>query len=92
MLLEKKNDVLIAISTSGNSKNIINLLKLAKKKKIASIGFLGNKGGEAMKYCDLSLIVSSNVVARIQECHIFLGHHIFESVENLMLLRKKNKK
>ena len=79
--LAKKNDVLIAISTSGNSKNIVNVLKLAKKKKIFSIGFLGSKGGISKKYCDLPIIVDSNSVPRIQECHIFLGHFIFDEVE-----------
>jgi len=77
----KKGDILIAISTSGNSKNIVNVLKLAKKKKIFSIGFLGSKGGISKKYCDLPIIVDSNSVPRIQECHIFLGHFIFDEVE-----------
>lgn len=87
--LANRDDVLIVISTSGNSKNIINVLKIAKKKKIKSIGFLGSNGGIAKKYCDTNLIVDSNNVARIQESHIFLGHFILESVENL-LLKKKN--
>tara|TARA_B100000900_G_scaffold383651_1_gene371770 strand:- start:148 stop:738 length:591 start_codon:yes stop_codon:yes gene_type:complete len=86
--LANKDDVLIVISTSGNSKNIINVLKTAKKKRIKSIGFLGSNGGAARKYCDIKLIVDSNNVARIQESHIFLGHFILESVENLLL--KKN--
>ncbi len=83
--LSKKNDVLITISTSGNSKNIINVLKAAKRKKISTIGFLGCKGGSAKKYCDISLVVESSVTARIQESHIFLGHYIFENVEKLIL-------
>ena len=87
--LAKSNDILIIISTSGNSKNILNVLKLAKKKNVTSIGFLGNKGGKAAKYCNISLIVESNVVARIQESHIFLGHYILESVENLLLMKKR---
>ena len=87
--LGSKNDVLIAISTSGNSENIINVLKKAKQKKILTIGFLGFKGGKAKKYCDINLIVKSNSVARIQEAHIFLGHHILTEVENLII--KKNK-
>lgn len=86
--LANKDDILIVISTSGNSKNIINVLKTAKKKRIKSIGFLGSNGGAARKYCDIKLIVDSNNVARIQESHIFLGHFILESVENLLL--KKN--
>jgi D-sedoheptulose 7-phosphate isomerase len=78
-------DVLIVISTSGNSKNIVEVLKIAKKMKIFSIGFLGNGGGKAKKYCDISIIVSSNTTARIQESHIFLGHYIFESVEKMIV-------
>jgi D-sedoheptulose 7-phosphate isomerase len=87
--LATNKDLLIAISTSGNSKNIIKVLKYAKKNKIFSIGFLGNKGGNAKKFCNLNLIVPSNNVARIQETHIFFGHFIFENVENL-LINKKN--
>ena len=87
--LANKNDILICISTSGNSKNILNVLKEAKKKKIYSVCFLGNKGGKALKMCDHPLVISSNNTARIQECHIFLGHFILEKVEDLILGRKK---
>ena len=80
-----KKDILLVISTSGNSKNIIEALKYAKKNEIVTIGFLGSKGGIAKKYCDYNLIVDSNNVARIQESHIFLGHYIFEKVEDLIL-------
>tara|TARA_B100000029_G_scaffold516839_1_gene636005 strand:- start:30351 stop:30929 length:579 start_codon:yes stop_codon:yes gene_type:complete len=83
--LGSKKDLLIAISTSGNSKNILNVLQSAKKKKIYSICFLGNKGGLAKKKSNLNLIVPSSNTARIQEVHIFLGHFIFEHVENLIL-------
>ena len=82
--LHNKNDLLFAISTSGNSKNIINVLKEAKKVKINSIALLGCKGGKAKNYCDIPLIVKSNNVARIQEAHIFLGHYILEKVEDLL--------
>lgn len=81
----KKGDVLIIISTSGNSKNIINALKFAKKKKIITIGLLGNNGGKSKKFCKCSIIVPDKNTARIQECHIFLGHFIFEQVESLLL-------
>lgn len=80
--LGNKGDILVAISTSGNSKNIINALKTAKAKGLKTIGFLGNKGGKAKKYCDIDLVVPSSVTARIQECHIFLGHYILEKTEN----------
>ncbi len=83
--LGNKKDVLIIISTSGNSRNILNVLKSAKKKKIFSIGFLGNRGGKAKSLCDLNLIIKSNDTARIQECHIFLGHYIFQEIEKSYL-------
>ena len=83
--LAKKNDVLICISTSGNSKNILNVLKEAKKKKIYSVCFLGKGGGKVKKMCDKPLIISSNNTARIQECHIFLGHFILEKVEDKII-------
>ena len=87
--LGNKRDVLIVISTSGNSKNVIKALKVAKNKKISTIGFLGCKGGKMKKLCDIPLIVNHNITARIQEAHIFLGHHIFESVENLLIKKTK---
>ena len=83
--LGSRNDILIAISTSGKSKNIIEALKVAKKKKILSVGFFGNDGGNAKKFTDLSLIVKSNNVARIQETHNLLGHFIFEQVEKKIM-------
>tara|TARA_A100001015_G_scaffold321322_1_gene451460 strand:- start:5121 stop:5705 length:585 start_codon:yes stop_codon:yes gene_type:complete len=83
--LAEKKDILFVISTSGNSKNIIEVLKVAKKKNILSIGLLGSKGGLAKKFCDINIIVKSNTVARIQESHIFLGHFILENVENLII-------
>lgn len=85
--LASKKDVLIIISTTGKSKNIIKVLKLAKKKKIISIGFLGRGGGEAKSLCNLNYLVPSNNVSRIQETHIFLGHLIFELVEDGLLMK-----
>ena len=83
--LGSKKDLLLAISTSGKSKNILNVLKYAKKKKIFSLSFLGGSGGLAKKLSNLNIIVPSNNTARIQEIHIFLGHFIFEQVENLLI-------
>ncbi len=80
--LGQSNDILVVISTSGNSQNIISVLKKAKEMKIKSVGFLGSGGGKAKKYSNLNIIVPSKITARIQECHIFLGHYIFEKVEN----------
>ena len=86
--MAKKNDLLICFSTSGNSKNIINVLKKAKKLNISSVSFLGGNGGKAKKYSNLSIIVPSKNVARIQETHIFLGHYILDEVERYLLKRK----
>ena len=86
--LAKNGDLLICISTSGNSKNILNVLKAAKKKKIQSISFLGNGGGEAKKLSTLNIIVPNSNTSRIQEAHIFLGHFIFETVEDLMIKKR----
>jgi D-sedoheptulose 7-phosphate isomerase len=83
--LGSKKDLLIVISTSGNSKNIIEVLKQSKKMKIFSIGFLGFKGGAAKKLSNLNIIVPHQKVARIQECHIFLGHYILGQVEKLII-------
>ena len=83
--LAKKNDILVCISTSGNSKNILKVLREAKSLKIYSICLLGKGGGKAKKLANKSLIVPSNNTARIQECHIFLGHFILENVENYVI-------
>ena len=83
--LAKKDDILLCISTSGNSKNIIKVLKEAKKKNIYSVCFLGKDGGKAKNICNKPLVISSQNTARIQECHIFLGHFILEKVEDLIL-------
>ena len=83
--LSSKGDILLVISTSGNSRNIIETLKLAKERDIFSLGFLGNEGGEALQYCNSSLIVPSKVTARIQESHITAGHALLQYVEDLLL-------
>tara|TARA_B100000902_G_C27303997_1_gene914377 strand:- start:1926 stop:2516 length:591 start_codon:yes stop_codon:yes gene_type:complete len=87
--LAKKNDILIAITTSGNSKNVVKVLKEARLKKITTLGLLGSNGGKCKNLCDIKLLVPNKSTARIQECHIFLGHFILEQVENL-LINKKN--
>ncbi len=87
--LANKGDVVIGISTSGNSKNVENALILAKEKGCFTVGLLGNKGGTIKQVTDINLIVNSNVTAIIQECHIFLGHTICEIVNNYFLKDKK---
>ena len=90
--LGNKNDLLICISTSGNSKNLIKVIKEAKRKKIHVISFLGKDGGKMKNMSDVEIIIPSKNVARIQECHIFLGHFIFEHVENQIIKNNKAKK
>ena len=68
------------------------VLKTSKRKKIFSIGFLGNGGGKAKKITNLNLIVKSSNVARIQETHILLGHFIFNEIEKKILKEHKNTK
>ncbi len=88
LALKKENDILFVITTSGKSKNIIKVLKEAKKQKIYSVGLLGKGGGDAKKITDDSIIVKSNNTATIQESHIFLGHYILESIENELIKKK----
>lgn len=78
--LGKKNDVLIAISTSGKSKNIIEALKTSKKKGLKNILLTGNKVINK-KFCDVVLDVPADRVDRIQELHILIGHIICENIE-----------
>jgi D-sedoheptulose 7-phosphate isomerase len=84
--LGKKNDVIVCITTSGKSKNIIEVLKMARRKKIKSIGFLGGNGGAAIKQANTSLLIPSKNTARIQEMHIFLGQLICSNVEKILKL------
>ena len=85
--LASKKDMLIAISTSGNSKNILEVIKLAKKKNLYTFCLLGSGGGKAAELCNNSIIVPSKITARIQESHILLGHTLFEEIEDLILAK-----
>jgi D-sedoheptulose 7-phosphate isomerase len=79
--LGRKGDVLIAISTSGNSSNIIKAVESAKKTGMTVIGMTGESGGSMKDMCDVILNVPSSDTPRIQESHILLGHIICEQVE-----------
>ena len=83
--LVKNNDILMCISTFGNSKNILKVLKEAKRTKIYSVCFLGKVDGKAKKISNKSIVISSLNTARIQECLIFLGRYILEKVKDLIL-------
>ncbi len=74
-------DVVIGISTSGNSKNVIDAIALANRKGAKTIGLTGGDGGKLAKIAELTLIVPSDSTPRIQEAHITIGHIICEIVE-----------
>lgn len=82
--LANKNDILIAISTSGKAKNVIEAVKKAKEIGIKTVAFTGESGKEFAKSCDLSVIVPSTNTARIQESHICIGHILCEIIEDIV--------
>jgi D-sedoheptulose 7-phosphate isomerase len=79
--LGTEGDVLIGISTSGNSESINRAFRTAQKKKMITIGFLGKDGGTSKGLCDLPIIVPAQDTQRIQEGHITIGHIVFQQVE-----------
>jgi len=74
-------DCLIGISTSGNSKNVLEAIKCANKIGIKTIGMLGNDGGTLKNECGISIVVPDESTARVQEYHILIGHSICEGIE-----------
>jgi len=79
--LLNKNDLVIGISTSGNSSNVINALQYAKSMNIKVVGFTGVEGGKMNDICDINLVIPSNDTPRIQEAHIFLGHTLCHLID-----------
>ena len=75
------DDVLVAISTSGTSRNVVLAVEEARRRGVRTIGLLGGTGGVLAELCDHSVIVPSTVTARIQECHILIGHVWCEMIE-----------
>ena len=86
--LGENGDVLVVISTSGQSKNILRAINQAKKKNLHVISLLGNNGGLCRGKGDLDLIIKSKSTARIQEMHILVGHILCELIEKNMFLNK----
>ena len=80
--LGQAGDVAVGISTSGNSPNVIAALKQAKSQHLQTIGLAGKDGGLLRECCDIPLIVASPNTARVQECHIAIGHLLCELVES----------
>jgi D-sedoheptulose 7-phosphate isomerase len=77
-----KNDVLIAISTSGNSTNVLQAAKIAQEKGTYVVGLLGRDGGKIASLCDNAIIIPSQETERIQELHITIIHILCELIEN----------
>ncbi|MBE6343434.1 MAG: D-sedoheptulose 7-phosphate isomerase [Lentimicrobiaceae bacterium] len=78
----KQGDVLVAISTSGNSENIVKAIETAKQKKMLVVGMTGETGGKMATLCDILINVPSSCTPRIQEAHIMIGHIICEIIES----------
>ncbi|WP_373032740.1 D-sedoheptulose 7-phosphate isomerase [Sulfurovum sp.] len=81
--LARKGDLLIGISTSGNSKNVLNALNLARNMGCKTIGLSGRGGGMMNEFCDINLVVPSDDTPRIQEIHILIGHIIAQACDDL---------
>lgn len=86
--LGNAGDIAFGISTSGNSKNVIEAVKTAKRKGLITITLTGRNGGELAKLSDINLNVASDVTARVQESHICIAHALCELVENHFVSKK----
>ena len=80
--LANRGDVLIGISTSGNSLNVIDALKFGKSIGCKTVGLSGNSGGKMDAVCDINIVIPSNETARIQEMHILVGHIMCAFIDN----------
>jgi D-sedoheptulose 7-phosphate isomerase len=85
--LGKEGDVAIAISTSGNSSNVIKAVEVAKEMRMKTVALTGNDGGALAKKANISLNVSSTSTPRIQETHILIGHILCEMVEHHLFFK-----
>lgn len=74
-------DVIIGLSTSGNSANVIEALKVGRTKGLVTVGFTGQGGGKMAEHCDIVIAVPSYDTPRIQECHLMIGHAVCQIVE-----------
>ena len=83
--LGNKGDILVGITTSGNSINVIRAMRAAKARGVIIFGCLGVDGGEALNECDYSFLVPSKNTGRIQESHITAGHALMESIEDKLI-------
>jgi D-sedoheptulose 7-phosphate isomerase len=83
--LGRRGDVLFGITTSGRSPNIVRALSAAREMGIVTVGLLGGAGEPAVQHCDHVLLVPDTETARIQECHIALGHAVLEILEDRLV-------
>ncbi|MBW4052568.1 MAG: D-sedoheptulose 7-phosphate isomerase [Proteobacteria bacterium] len=79
-----RGDCLLAISTSGNSRNVIRAVQTARTAGVVAIGLLGKSGGALRDICDVPIVVPSQTTARIQEAHIFIGHTLCALIEEAL--------
>ena len=84
--LGRPGDVLVGISTSGNSENVLRAIRTAKEMGMATIAFLGKDGGAAKGMADQALVIPSGSTARIQEAHILIGHILCDLIEQELQL------
>lgn len=82
--LGRPGDLLVAISTSGNSRNVVKAVEAAKAASVVTLGLLGHEGGVLRTLCDHAIVVPSTVTARIQECHILIAHTLCGLVEDAL--------
>ena len=83
--LVRPGDVVVGLSTSGNSPNVVAAVEVAKTMGAVTIGMTGGTGGKLAELCDACLVVPSNVTARIQEAHILVGHIICEILDEVVV-------
>jgi D-sedoheptulose 7-phosphate isomerase len=82
--LGREGDILLMLTTSGNSPNLLRAAEVARERKVTTVGLLGKDGGKLLSLCDLPIIVPGKTSDRIQELHIKIIHVVIESVERML--------
>ncbi|MBN4064929.1 SIS domain-containing protein [Dehalococcoides mccartyi] len=82
--LGNEGDMLIGMSTSGNSRNVIRAIETANEIGIKTVGMTGRSGGLLSQICDLTLMVDSDITARVQEIHLLCGHMMCELIDEML--------
>jgi D-sedoheptulose 7-phosphate isomerase len=83
----RKGDLLIGLSTSGNSGNVVKAFEKGRELGVITVGFTGKTGGKMKPFCDYLINIPSTDTPRIQECHMLLGHSLCEIVEQELFPR-----